>query len=148
MKRTQPDDFAFDLDDDSAADGDGIDLIGDYSPDGPDIPHTETYEEQVKHESARIPSEMDEQRKLAQAHIDASNDFDFFTCIVFTSMAQRDAFLDATRWDAFGKRYIDGLALAKKLGVQLPASAYRPPKREGPDPSLAPFALSLDDLSI
>lgn len=47
-------------------------------------------------------------------------DTEYFACIVFESRSQKDAFLAAMGWTAFGNKYINGLHLARKQNITLP----------------------------
>lgn len=129
---------------------DGLDLVGDYSPDSAELDGDppEGYEGQTRAEAERVLSQVEQARVDAQKRIDSSNDMDYFFCVVFLSMEQRDAFLAATGWDEYGARYVNGLELARKLGVKLPESFYKPPVRTGADKSMLEFALDMDELSL
>lgn len=58
-------------------------------------------------------------------------DPNYYTVVVFQSTDQRDEFLDKAGWRPFGEKYIDGLALAQYLGVDvqpinLPRKSVKP----------------------
>lgn len=69
----------------------------------------------------------------------------YFCTIVFLDHVQMDAFMKATEWYKFGQPDIDGIRLAKHLGVELPKSAYRP-HEVGPDKMLGHLAMTADEL--
>lgn len=73
----------------------------------------------------------------------AQNDFTFWSAIYFKTRAQRDAFLTAMGWetDPDDSRVIDGVTLAKKMGLTLPPAPSlwdAPPKRIWASLALAP----------
>lgn len=141
--------YDFDVLSDSA---DGVDLPGDYLPER-DFPsdavtYTGNYEADTAAEIAQIKkdfSALDLERKKASQTIEASRDTDYVIQVVFLDHKQRDAFLSQTGWDKHGKRYVNGLELARQLGVELPESNYKPPKPKT-DKTLSAFALDLEDL--
>lgn len=55
----------------------------------------------------------------------------YYTVVVFQSTDQRDEFLEKAGWLPYGEKYIDGLALAQHLGVDvqpinLPRKSVKP----------------------
>lgn len=143
------DDFGFD---DLSESIDGIDLRGDYTPerDSPEdsVEYSDSYERDTKAELDAIKkdfSELDKQRKQATKTIEASRDTDYAIQVIFLDHKQRDAFLEQSGWHKHGKRYVNGLELAKAMGIELPESNFRPPKPRT-DKTLSAFALDLEDL--
>jgi hypothetical protein len=58
-------------------------------------------------------------------------DHEYWVCVCFQSRDQKEEFLDKAKWRDLGEKYIDGLALAKRmrLDVQpIPLNAKLPPK--------------------
>lgn len=55
----------------------------------------------------------------------------FYACLIFQSDEQRDAFIEAMKWrdaqDDEDPCFLDGLEIAKRIGVALPAT---PPERK------------------
>lgn len=114
---------------------DGVDLPGDVRPDRAEptdqIDYTGDYSRDAALDLQQIKkdlSEVDRQRKQAQRVVAASRNVDYTIQIVFLDNNQRDVFLEASGWGRYGRRYINGLALAAALGIELPESSYRPPK--------------------
>jgi len=62
--------------------------------------------------------------------------------VSFETRAQKDAFLQAVKWLKLGDKYIDGAALAEKLGVRLPDASV-PYVKEKPDRKFDELALPL-----
>lgn len=48
------------------------------------------------------------------------DDTEYFVCIVFEGRSQKEAFLEAMGWTAFGNKYMNGLHLARKQNITLP----------------------------
>jgi len=67
------------------------------------------------------------------------NNSNYWGCIIFDTKAQRDAFFEAIGWDVQAP-YIDGVVLARKLGIELP-DGWKV-KIPGPDPKYAELALN------
>lgn len=118
-----------------SAENDGVALLGNLLPnrDAPEdgAEYTGDFEHDAARDIERIKqdfSHIDEERRKAARTIGASRDVDFVIQVVFLDMPQRDAFLKASGWERHGKRYVNGLELAKAMGIELPESAYRPPK--------------------
>lgn len=58
-------------------------------------------------------------------------DHEYWVCVCFQSRDQKEEFLDKAKWRDLGEKYIDGLALAKRLKVDvqpIPLNAKAPPK--------------------
>lgn len=65
------------------------------------------------------------------SNVEYNNDGEFFTCIVFPSKTHREAFLAATHArsafdDDNDMQYVDGMALARRLNIELPPVLQRP----------------------
>jgi hypothetical protein len=61
---------------------------------------------------ARAGREAERQAEVTMA--------DCYVCVCFATRAQREAFLQATRWIILGRRYIDGREVASRMGIDLP----------------------------
>jgi len=69
-------------------------------------------------------------KKKQQDEYRDETDVNYYFCVCFQNMAQRDAFLTATGWDKPGARFVDGLKLAASLGVDIkPVNLPRKPAR-------------------
>lgn len=70
---------------------------------------------------------------------------DYWTCLCFATKAQRDTFLRAVGWPDLdgGKRYLDGRAVARHMGVEIPPDPdWGHPRRDG---SLDTLAMTPDE---
>ena len=57
---------------------------------------------------------------------DATTDACYFFCMAFKSSAQRDAFIEHFGWQkTSGYDYLDGVVIAKKMGIPLPDAKNR-----------------------
>lgn len=129
---------------------DGVDMFGDLGEGGataigePNSAEEVTFEQASREDADQILSSFDEQNKKARERLKAGLDCDFFFCVTFLDSKQREAFLAASGWEKFGRRYVNGLALAKALGIELPESAYKPSEPKL-DKAYAEFALDFDE---
>lgn len=117
---------------------DGVDLLDIDLPEGleDEVPVSGKIEEDTLAEANTILRQMKALAQRGESQYDLATDFDYYINIVFLSREQRDAFLRAVGWDRYGQRYVNGLALAKALGVELPPVDYRPYEPH-PDKKLA-----------
>lgn len=126
---------------------DGVDVVGDCLPDREQpedgVPETGNFEHDINAQIAQIGADLGAARRKASDRMKVALDYDTSFNVVFTSMEQRDAFLAATGWDAHGKRYLNGVDLAAKLGVKLPPCAYKIMDNK-PDKVWGSFALEED----
>ena len=51
--------------------------------------------------------------------VDAT-DSEYWFCVCFQSRAQSEAFLREIGWRKFGDKYLDGVKIAKMMGIELP----------------------------
>lgn len=129
---------------------DGVDVAGDCRPsrelpeDG--LPAPGTFEQDINAQIGQIGLDIRAARKKAADRMKVALDYDTSFQVVFTSIAQRDAFLKASGWEEHGRRYINGLDLAKRLKIKLPPCEYKVmPNRV--DPVWADLAIE-DDYEI
>lgn len=64
-----------------------------------------------------------------QARFDLVTDSEYWCCLCFQTREQVEAFLAATGWAPREEKYIDGVAVAKALGVAIPGSPPIPKTR-------------------
>lgn len=142
-------DFSFDLEsDDTKTRGETLALglahpdetRGEWPAENPDY---------ATDQKAQLGATLREMRDLAKradertkANIDASYHFS----VVFLDYPQMKAFLEATGWNKHGTHHLDGLALAKALGVTLPESSFAPYDLHE-DKRLAELSFELPDLT-
>jgi hypothetical protein len=73
-------------------------------------------------EISAILAGMKARKKMEDERFDLACNPEFWFCVVFQSMEQKNVFLRAMKWDLISDKYIDGKALAKFQGVTLPTS--------------------------
>lgn len=124
-----------DLDDfDTARDMDAVDDLDLSEPEESgaedDRPFAEIAREELKElEEERLKRDaFHRARKAEQATRDDVGDSDFFACIVFQSKKQRDEFLRKVGWQRLleERQFIDGLLLARHLGVSIEEPTPKP----------------------
>jgi hypothetical protein len=87
------------------------------------------FEEAAKEEVGDTLKRMKALSVAATARFEANTDVGYFLCVCFMDHHQVQAFLDATGWDKFNGgegRYVNGVDLARSMGVELPPSAFKP----------------------
>lgn len=74
-----------------------------------------------------------ERKRAEKDRFTQTVDSEHWFCVCFDSRAQKEAFLLALKWSQAveADKYLDGVALADKIGVTLPEAVTRP-LREGP----------------
>ena len=88
---------------------------------------TELADSEISAALAAIKAEKKQRRDQYRVLTDPN----YYTVVVFQSTDQRDEFLEKAGWLPFGEKYIDGLALAAHLGVDvqpinLPRKSVKP----------------------
>ena len=61
-----------------------------------------------------------EGRRKQAVSIELANDTEYWFAMYFQTRDQKEAFLKAMGWFERGDKYLDGTAVAKKLGIELP----------------------------
>ena len=82
----------------------------------------------------------------AQKRMEANTDQSYYFTVVFLDSYQAEAFMKALEWNKFSEDSwsLDGLALAKKLGIKLPESQYAPYDFGKEDTKLSDLSFELD----
>ena len=76
----------------------------------------------IKDDLHRADEHQNKRIKNAEAEIAAGGDVDYYCCLVFVTEAQKRQFLSQAGWEQFAdeaQQYVNGVALAKHLGVKL-----------------------------
>jgi hypothetical protein len=109
----------------------------DSGGDQADLFDQQSTEEGMASDLADLQASFAQRAKLEKERIQTTVDSEYWVCISFDSRQQKHAFLRAMGWDKLGNKFLDGVELAKLLGVELPAT---PPAlrflREASDPML------------
>lgn len=90
------------------------------------LPANQGLEADCQAEGEAILEHMAPREKQA-AHMGMMTDSDYYVCVCFASAEQKEAFLAAAKWredweeKIMGHAYIDGVEIAKKMGIELPA---------------------------
>jgi hypothetical protein len=73
-----------------------------------------------------------ERKKALREHMRLTTDSEYWCALCFETREQKEAFLKAINIYHEGDKYLDGLDMARRLGINLPASsmAYRPTAKE------------------
>ena len=87
----------------------------------------------VSAEMGAVESFIKEERLQERERWRLMTDTNFYCCLVFQSEQQRDDFLAQVGWADLGPRYLNGLAVAQRLGVPIaPIALPRKPIRPMP----------------
>lgn len=81
--------------------------------------------------AAEVENVLDLIRAGREQRMDAfrlRNDRNFYLVVCFQSVDQRDEFVEAMKWDKRYLPFLDGLAVAQRLGVTIKAQRVTPPK--------------------
>lgn len=109
----------------------------------------ENFDENLGTKAARVIKQEDDAyrdfkaaRKKSHQHGNDALDTEFYACLVFDSEAQKDEFLAALGLaeEAFFGKFVDGVAVAEKVGVKLTPGEEKPLK--------IPFDQSLADMAL
>jgi len=72
-----------------------------------------------------------ERKKATQERFRVATDPEFFICVCFQSREQKNEFLRLAGWDDLGDKYINGLDVARRLGVGIQIVPIAPLKLRG-----------------
>lgn len=84
------------------------------------VPATGDDEIDAKAELDAVAIAFRERREREQKRFERATDSEFWFAAVFHTREQKEAFLSALQLLADGDKYVDGVQLAKKLGITLP----------------------------
>lgn len=109
---------------------DGVSLIEEEEPPAPPVlDENDSFDKQEKVAISETLKKMRQRATDAHRRFDANVSGDYYFCVVFLSQVQKRAFLEQTVFGKFAYnsvRFLNGVALAKHLGVELPESPYNP----------------------
>lgn len=91
-----------------------------------DVPALDNAEAEAKEETSAVLQGFADRKKAEATRQAYAEDGEFFTCLVFQSKDQRDAFIKALNLRPEDPQYLDGQAIAKALNIDLPAPAGKP----------------------
>ena len=79
-----------------------------------------TNEQAATQEVSSVLAAFKARAKAEQERFNLVTDSEYWCAVCFQTREQKEAFLDALKVLQYGDKYIDGLVLAKKLGIALP----------------------------
>lgn len=77
-------------------------------------------EQQAEQEVTDLLAGFRARARQEQQRFDLATDSEYWVALCFQSREQVEAFLAQTGWDAPTAKYVDGQAVAKRLGIRLP----------------------------
>lgn len=90
------------------------------------VPVLDNAEDSAKEEMSAVLQGFADRHAAEIGRQGVAEDGEFFTCLVFQSKDQRDAFIEALSLRPEDPQYIDGQAVAKALKIDLPAQVGKP----------------------
>lgn len=108
------------------------------------IDYTGDVEEDATAEFDALAQGFRDRMKREQARFLQVVDTGYWTCVCFATAEQHFAFRRALGWDRYGGRYVDGVALARDMGVDIPPSPEFP-RTQPPSPTWAERAHTVED---
>jgi hypothetical protein len=96
------------------------DLISEPSP-LDDVEYPGDVEGDCAAELAKVESEFEKRSNREDKRRRKVNDSEYWCCLCFQNREQVEAFLTATKWAVPSAKYIDGVKVAEKLNIPLPA---------------------------
>jgi hypothetical protein len=90
------------------------------------VPAFDNAEAEAKAETSAVLQGFADRKKAEATRQAYAEDGEFFTCLIFQSKDQRDAFIKALSLRPEDPQYIDGQSVARALGIDLPAPAGKP----------------------
>jgi hypothetical protein len=102
-----------------------------------DTAPTDNPQEDVKAELDQVSTGFRERMKEEAARAKSATDGSYYFVACFESGEQATAFLTGVGMDAGGDLFVDGRALADRMGIKLPASNLRFNPGRKPDPKLS-----------
>ncbi len=99
-------------------------LLGDHPAEVADNPldmldYPADLEGKARAELDAVQSFIRDERKVKRDAYRVLVDHEYWLCICFQSRAQKEEFLAKAGWADLGEKYVDGLALAELLGVDV-----------------------------
>lgn len=100
------------------------------------VPLNLGHEAHVQAETSALLAAFKAREQREDERFQLAVDSEFWVALCFQSREQKERFLEAMQWLADGDKYLDGPAIARKLGIGLPA-VQLPKQRRTPDRTLA-----------
>jgi len=93
----------------------------------PEVKPLEVLETECAEAGEKFLTAFEERAKNEQARLQDATDSEFWIAVCFQTREQKEEFLQKTGIAQFGDKYLDGMKVAKKLGVTLESPV--PPNR-------------------
>lgn len=70
-------------------------------------------------EMSEVVRQIRDEKRIKFDRFRVSRDPDYWLALCFQSREQRDEFLRLAKWDAIGGRFVNGLDVARRLGIDI-----------------------------
>lgn len=91
-----------------------------------DLDYTGSLERDAAAELDAVAQGFRDRKAKEAERMELATNSDYWFCVCFATLAQRDAFLAATGWRDLGLRYLDGRDVARRMGHDLPPDPVWP----------------------
>lgn len=99
---------------------DGLDTI-DGPTDSEFVPGS--LQETTRRELSEYEAAFKARAQAESKRMELATDSEYWTCLVFQTREQAEAFAAAVPWLEQGAKYVDGVQVARSLGIELPPAA-------------------------
>lgn len=86
---------------------------------GPKVIESGKLEQAAKKELTEYQKAFKERAKQEERRFELATDTEYWTCLCFQSREQAEAFAQAVDWMPEGQKYVDGVQVARALGIEL-----------------------------
>jgi hypothetical protein len=97
-----------------------------------EVEQTGDLETDAQAETSALLSGFQDRARQEAARFELATDSEFWFAVYFQSREQKEAFLQLLDWLSEGDKYLNGLALAEKLGLKLPEVKLPKPRPFSP----------------
>ncbi len=94
-----------------------------------DIKYVGDLEKDAAAEMVAMSTGFKERAQQEAARFELATDSEFWFAVAFQSREQKEAFLAAMQWLQNGDKYLNGVALADQMGIDIPQVQLPKPKR-------------------
>ena len=81
-----------------------------------------TLQDDYEYELNEVQTAFKARAKAEEIRFELATDSEYWTCLCFQTREQAEAFAAAVSWLTPGDKYVDGVQVARALGIELPAA--------------------------
>jgi hypothetical protein len=91
------------------------------------VSYVDDIEQDSPKETSAILDACREKSAAERKRFENATDSEFWFAVCFQTRKQKERFLQAMEWGKHGDKYLDGLAIARAMGVDIGALGLKPP---------------------